>query len=125
MKGASGLGASITQGYARVTVETLGRPLRMREPQSRHPELNARLVKVRHHAQLLRRGYKAETLDLLGVDFDVHGEGMLPYGLAKLWNDRAVRATRAQRNRATGQAHQDHRNQAAISDPFDRPAGAG
>ena len=78
MKGASGLGAGMSQGYARVTVETLGRPLRMREPQTRHPELNARLVEVRHHAQLLRRGHKAETLDLLGVDFDVHGAGMIP-----------------------------------------------
>ena len=61
-----------------MAVETLGHPLRMREPHTRHPELNARLVEVRHHAQLLRRGHKAETLDLLGVDFDVHGAGMIP-----------------------------------------------
>ena len=77
MKGASGLGAGMPQGFARVTIETLRRPIRVRETQPRHPELNARLIEIRHHAQLLRRCHAAKTFQLLGMDFIVHDAGII------------------------------------------------
>ena len=40
----------MSQGYARVTFEMLGRPIRVREPQPRYPEFDARLVEIRQHA---------------------------------------------------------------------------
>ena len=65
------------QGFARVTIKAFGRPIRVREPQPCHSELNASLIEIGEHLQFLRRCHAAEALDLLGVDFFFHGTSMI------------------------------------------------
>src|SRR5262245_19914079 len=73
--GASVVRAGMVERTARLELQPLLRPVRVRHPPARDAKLYARLVQVAHHVELPCRRHALESLNLHGMERFGHGGG--------------------------------------------------